>query len=303
MFKKIINKDQMNRLLDLSSNLINQSNPEATTLTFMARPFVQATLPHRDPGNKPEWIRRNGELTLSIRSGWQDNPLTGERESIGIPFGTIPRLFLFWLTREAKRYGKREIELGSSLNDFMRKIGLNTNGGGIRSDSKRLRDQLNRLLKAAISIEQNTKHNHAWLNMNITSCGNLWKLKEFDNFRKIDIIPEGTIRLNEEFFSAITSSAIPLDERIITEIKQSPLALDLYAWLNYRAHTQSSFNNSLVISWQQIFDQCGSEYSDMRDFTKKAKNVIQKIQILTPSFKVEFLRGRLKIMPKLTIVK
>ncbi len=34
---------------------------------FMARALVLATLPHRDPGNLPQWQRKNGRLTLTIR--------------------------------------------------------------------------------------------------------------------------------------------------------------------------------------------------------------------------------------------
>jgi hypothetical protein len=144
---------KIKQIIDLSIQLSEKNAKEAATLTFMAKPFVQATLPHRDPGNKPEWVRRNGNLALSIQSGYQDNKITGERELIGIPFGTIPRLFLFWLTKECKRFGNKKIELGNSFAEFIKKLGLNYNtGGGCRSDSVRLKDQLNRFLNCIVTI-------------------------------------------------------------------------------------------------------------------------------------------------------
>ena len=294
-------------LLDLSQELSQTSAKDANALTFLARPFVQTTLPHRDPGNLPEWIRRNGNLTLSIRPGWMDNPTTGIREPIGIPFGTIPRLLLFWLTTEAKRTGEKKIFLGDNISNFMRKIGLDPRQGGKRSDTARLKTQMSRLFDSVISFHQiNTNETMVqknWLNMNITSFGNLWELSEFSKYRKDDVLPEGYIVLGEEFFQALTHSAVPLDLRIINEFKQSPLALDLYAFLSYRGFTQASKNTPLIISWEQLHQQCGSDYKDVKDFAKKAKEVIKKIQALSRNVEIENLRGRLKITSKLTIVK
>lgn len=46
------------------------------------------------------------------------------------PYGSIPRLFLFWLVTEAKRKKSRHIRLGNSLDNFMREIGLYLRTGG-----------------------------------------------------------------------------------------------------------------------------------------------------------------------------
>ena len=53
----------------------------------MARAMVQATLPHRKvQGN--EFERRNGAFTLSLMAP----------AKIGLPYGSIPRLLLAWVT-------------------------------------------------------------------------------------------------------------------------------------------------------------------------------------------------------------
>ncbi len=73
---------------------------QAGALGFMARILVQATLPHsKTEGN--EFVRTNGNYTLSLLSP----------SHIGLPYGSMPRLLLAWLTTEAVRTGQRELGL------------------------------------------------------------------------------------------------------------------------------------------------------------------------------------------------
>ena len=49
--------------------------------------------------------------------------LTFKEKMIGYPYGTLPRLLLFWITREALRTNSPRIELGNSLAKFMEELG------------------------------------------------------------------------------------------------------------------------------------------------------------------------------------
>ncbi len=96
----------------------------------MARQLVQCTLPHSDPGNVPLWTRTNGSLTLTL-----DRIPTARLSNTKYPYGSIPRLLLFWIVTEASQKKSRRIRLGNSLDSFMREIGLNPRtGGGKRGD-------------------------------------------------------------------------------------------------------------------------------------------------------------------------
>ena len=44
--------------------------PDPQELAFLARELVQCTLPHSDPGQVSFWARTNGNMTLSIVSGF-----------------------------------------------------------------------------------------------------------------------------------------------------------------------------------------------------------------------------------------
>src|SRR6266853_1428602 len=99
--------------------------------------LVQATLPHSDvKGNPPIWTRANGHYGLILKPGYKRDPKTGGYICIGYPYGTVPRLLLFWLTTEALRTKQRRLELGDTLATFMLDIGMNPyNGTGVRSDA------------------------------------------------------------------------------------------------------------------------------------------------------------------------
>ena len=104
----------------------------------MARVLVQATLPHSRPLTH-EFERVNGRFTLYMNAP----------PSVGLPYGSYPRLALAWLSTEAVRTRSREIELGPTFSSFMYKLGL-TPVTGKRGTTSRLRDQLHRLFSTTI---------------------------------------------------------------------------------------------------------------------------------------------------------
>ena len=71
------------KLLD-AATVISQA-PEDAEASFLARQLVQCTLPHSNPGNVEAWERRNGNLTLVIRSGWDSE----KKSPIGYPYGCL----------------------------------------------------------------------------------------------------------------------------------------------------------------------------------------------------------------------
>ena len=88
---------QTKRLIQAASD-IQQDAPSDQDKAFLARQLVQTTLPHADPGDVPVWSRTNGNITLLIQQGYK---ATGE--GVGHPYGTIPRLLMYWMTTEAVR--------------------------------------------------------------------------------------------------------------------------------------------------------------------------------------------------------
>lgn len=285
------------RLLDAAEAI--RLDPDKTEAAFIARQLVQATLPHKNPGDDlPEWTRTNGNLTLSIRSGRRTDIKTGKRENIGYPYGTIPRLLLFWITTETLKTQNTRLELGNSLASFMRQLGLDPSRGGKRSDAKRLRDQMQRLFQATISFEQIRKEEgrkgNAWLNMQIAPEGLLWW---DDKHPEQGALWGSWIELSKQFFNAITAAPVPVDMRALKALKRSPLALDLYAWATYTAYQTQKTGQSRSVSWELLHNQFGSEYHDMKEFARKAWVAILKIQTVYPALSAERVKGGVQVLP------
>ena len=289
------------RLLEAAER-IRTDRPTLDDLAYMARELVQVTLPHRNPGDVPEWTRSNGNLTLSIRPGWTADDKTGERRPIGFPYGTIPRLLLFWLTAEAVRTRCRTIELGSSLSDFMFQLGLNTDNGSVgakRSDARRLRDQMERLFRATISFDRATteggRAGNAWLDMQVTSGGEVWWSPRDPSQAALW---GSWIELGEKFFKAILAAPVPLDMRALKALKRSPLALDLYAWLTYEAYRAHKSGKGRFVAWKLLAEQIGTDYAEVTNFQQKAVATLRKIQALYPALKLGPRRGGIRIEPE-----
>lgn len=279
---------QKMKLLSIAGDI--RLDPDKAEAAFMARQLVQATLPHKNPGDIPVWSRTNGNLTLSIQPGMD----TKKKKSIGYPYGTLPRLLLFWITTEAVRTNNPKIELGKSLSSFMEKLGLDASRGGKRSDVKRLRDQMVRLFQSTISFDQSTNEKKAWINMQIAPKGVLW----WDEKHPEQSTLWGSwIQLGDDFFKAITASPVPVDIRALKGLKNSPLALDLYAWATYTAYQTQQSGKMRSISWELMHEQFGAEYSTVKEFSRNALKALSKVQVVYPELNIHRIRGGIKVLP------
>ncbi|MFW6012361.1 MAG: replication protein RepA [bacterium] len=286
------------RLVDARSYIAEKPQPSSDELAFGARELVLATLPHAAPaGDPPEWTRRNGRFTLSIRPGWRTDHETGERKPIGYPYGVIPRLLLFWLTTEAVRTQSRRVEIADSLNGFLRRLSLSPDtGGGRRGDATRLREQMERLFRATISFEytESPGTHQAWLDMQIAPRAQLW----WDPHRPEEASIWGSwVELSHEFYEAIIARPVPLDLRAIRALKSSPLALDFYAWIAWRHWVVSQKGDVAFVPWRELRRQIGAEYGRLRDFKRKGKQALMKVLALYPDLQVKDVDGGLQIHP------
>lgn len=262
---------------------------------FMARQLVQATLPHKNPGDVRVWSRTNGNLTLVIQPGWN----TKTNKSFGYPYGTIPRLLLFWLTTEAILKKTPRLELGHSLAGFMEELGLSANtGGGKRGDAARLKDQMTRLLRATISFQQDLKDGDreglAFLDMKVSDNGVLWWSHKDPNQ---NTLWGSWIELTPRFYEAITANPVPVDMRALRALKRSPLALDLYSWLTYEAFRASRKGRSRFVSWGLLMQQLGTDYASEADFRRKAKAALTKIRAVYPHLQLGTRMGGIEVLP------
>ncbi len=285
------------KLLDAAQEI--RTAPDEAEAAFIARELVQCTLPHSDPGQVPFWARTNGNYTLSIVSGMDPKKM----RLVGYPYGSIPRLILFWMTTEAIRTGSRRLHLGETYASFLREIGLDPNtGGGKRGDANRVKEQTRRLFSATISfiesVERIGAEGERRLNMPVAAASELWwDPKQPDQINLWD----SWVELNDRFFDALTHSPVPVDIRALRALKRSPLALDLYAWATHKAFSVARQGKPQYIPWKSLAQQFGTDYRDHLDFKKKAKDALKKITAVYPGLKLsDQTPGGITVLPTST---
>lgn len=289
------------KLVEAAANVMGEPPTDADR-AFMARQLVQCTLPHSNPGNVPAWSRTNGALSLVIQ------PYYDRKAGVYLyPYGSVPRLLLFWITTEAVKSKSRRLELGNSLTGFMREIGLNPDNGGTgakRSDARRLKDQMQRLFMARISFEYDRIAENAtglgWLNMDVAPAGELWWDHRTPD--QYDLYPSW-IELGEHFSAALRAAPVPVDMRALRALKRSPLALDLYAWATYRTFTVTQAGKPSFIPWDGLARQLGGDYADPKDFKKAIKEALKKVQTFYADLRIADAQGGFIIKPSLAAIR
>ena len=210
--------DQVEQLVRAS-----EADPD---LGFMGRLMTLCSLPHANPGNRFQYKRVNGSYTLYMIAGGGDK----------LPFGSLSRLLLAWVSTEAVRTRSRELFLGSSLSEFMRKLDVVPVGGGSRGERTRLRNQIRRLFNAHIQLAYEDEQVSASVNSPVASRTEFWW-----NKRKpaAPVLWESKIELGEKFFQEIIHQPVPIDMNILKAMKRSSLGIDLYLWLTPHLHAEA----------------------------------------------------------------
>lgn len=281
-----MNHENLNSLITEALAIEAREAQEAGALGFMARALVQATLPHsKVEGN--EFTRNNGLFTLSILAP----------QKVGLPYGSIPRLILSWVSTEAVRTKSRHLILGRTLASFMEQIDLVPSGGRWGTIT-RLKDQMKRLFASYVSCTYDDGKNWAVKNINPISNSDLWWCPK--NPKQASLF-ESTLTLNEDFFNEIITRPVPIDMRVLKALKRSPLALDIYCWLTYRL---SYLNKPTFIPWGTLQIQFGSSYAintqGTRNFKKAFLREFRKIDLMYKKINLEVSEAGLKLKPSET---
>lgn len=226
----------------------SQEAQEAGTLGFIARALAQATMPHRATSGA-FFERTNGAFTLTILAP----------PKIGLPYGSLPRLLIAWMTTEAVRTRQRDLVLGETLSDFMRQLGLVPTGGRWGS-IVRLREQTQRLFASTISCIYREGKDSAEVGFRVADKHMLWWDAKAPEEAALW---QSSVTLSQPFYDEVVNKPIPIDMRALRVLKRSPLALDIYCWLTHRL---SYLRHQVEIPWGALSAQFGSDYKRVRDF-------------------------------------
>lgn len=228
------------------------STQKAREMGFMVKALVTTTLPHSKP-KEDMYIKTNGDYKLIVSNG-----------GFGIPYGTYPRLFYAYITTQAVKTKSRRIDMGDSLNQFLKVIGKTSTGGKTGTITS-FKSQLKKILSATIQVVYDTERVFDIEPIRVTEKARIyWDTKKgsADQLTLFD----SHLTLTKEFFEQVMKNAVPYDMRALKAFASSSLQIDIYIWLILRL---SYLTRDTFISWKQLSEQFGSNYKRTRKFKEK----------------------------------
>lgn len=242
---------------------------EGCAKNFLPLDFINFSMPYRhiDSGT---WERTNNGLTLTMVGGHVRGP---SGSHIMLPYGKYARAVVMMLGTEAKKTNSREIEIQHSYRGFMKQLGLSWSQ---RNAAEAIR-QLQAFLATSISVTASETADDGRLNVRnygfrVSSGSDFW----FDANASGDLDrgSKSVVVLSEDFYDSLMHQrSVPINAQAwahLINTTKSPMALDVYTWLSYRLH---GLKKPQRISWQQIYDQFGSQ-DELKRFKAKFRTAL-----------------------------
>lgn len=248
---------------------------------FLHSVLCQVGLPRRQVEGAI-FERLNGSVSLLVEAG----KLWSGKEWLlqPVPYGTRPRLALVHVSSEAVRTKSPAVEVGHSAREFLLRLGIGTGGEEYANFNRQLRALAACRMSLGVGLEtldtKPIKRFAAWANQSDKQRA-LWP---------------GVIELTHEFYESLAEYAVPLDPRALAGLKHSALALDVYSWLSHRLHRVRGLNGTRL-SWANLREQFGQEYSDPKDFKRELTKALGAVLAVYPGARVERVPGGLTLLP------
>jgi len=266
-----------------ASALIATTPPCGDDMAFTHTVLCQVGLPRKHVASR-EFRRQSGSMWINIQAGVLDEGVGPVEQPI--PYGSMPRLALAWMSTLAKRLKTREIPIGESAADFLRLLGMDDQGNRYAT----LRKQMHALAACRLQLGhkgrtfngQPVEQFDAWIASKVHGQRALWP---------------GVVLLSEAYYKELVDHGVPLDNRALLALKGSALALDVYTWLAHRLHRIEG--RPVILHWKSLREQFAHEYQGKdpdKDFKKRFVQALQASLAVYPSAKVRRVSGGLLLM-------
>jgi Plasmid encoded RepA protein len=242
-------------------------------LNILHSGFAMTALPHRKVSDHL-WERtggHNGEIVLHVESGHDI-----DKTPIGIPYGSVARLILIYLSTEAVSNNSRVVELGRSMKNFLERMGLSYGG----KSAAMVREQARRISSCRLTFFDARQRKTPTMNGSFVRtaviCDNddtlqprLWNDK---------------VELDEAFFKSLTDHPLPLREAAVRQLSGRSMALDLYIFFAYRLHV---LERPVTVTWSSLHQQFGQGYKERWVFVQTVRDPLALALAAYPEANVE----------------
>jgi hypothetical protein len=256
---------------------------EGGGISFHYVPLIQCSFPHADPGDAHSFTRKNGWLELTLGT---------TRPETGLPYGVPARLLTIYAASEAVRTKSPEIFLGTSVHDFLRRLDVPITRGD-RGSLRVYANQLLKLIHCTLTIDENIKDATGRTGLHIRQAlfaeeARLW----WDDARGVG--QGSSLVLSSVLFHSILDRSAPLSTNAIKSLRKSPMDLDVYAWL---VHRLFNLSKPSTVTWQQLSEQFGHGYSELRRFRRFFIDSLKRVQLVYPEAKLKVADAGVILMP------
>ena len=240
-------------------------------ISYQHTVLCQTSLPYRNPGKDVRiWERRQGDVGLRVEAGAAQLPDKPEWVELPLPSGPKARLILCYLNAEAIKQQSSVIEVQDSLTAFVKRLNLDPKGRNINS----IKRELSALSASTIRFGF-TRENHAvTIKQDIVKGFDLW----FSKNEKQQVLWPSTVHLSDDYFYSLVNHAVPLDERALSVLSHSAMAIDIYCWLAQRLHRIPA-RRPQFITWAAIKDQFGQGYGRMDNFKRVFRVAMKQVLV------------------------
>ncbi|CAH2601692.1 conserved protein of unknown function [Rhodovastum atsumiense] len=248
----------MNASADLLSPLASGSPPATTDpILWHHASLCQFALPLRASA-KTSWRREWDGAFLAIEAA----------EGVTLPTGRFARLLLMYLCDSVHRSGGTVVELGENIAAVARALGAEVKGARLRE----MEEQLARLLSTRITLAGDGAAALALFDARARSRGAPgWR---------------STARLNARFVASLAESAVALQRHIVLALLDSPLAMDLYAFIA-AAQLRAQAATPVTAGWDELRERFGTASQSIPELRSTVEPALDLIRQLWPELPVE----------------
>lgn len=271
------------RIVDLSAQIMGQGPDE---IAYQHVVLCHLGFP-RSRIDAREFERRSGQAMLKLKAGEVYNG--SDMILQPLPYGAIPRLVMIAAVTKAVQQKTREIELGRSMTESLRNLGLSETGASHWRNVVKQQTAL-----AALDMV---------LGYVIDGQAKTVKAPPFDEItawahrseRQATLFPSRII-LSEKFFAALDAHSVPLDPRGVASLSRYPLALDIYCWLAHRLYRIRGAQGDRV-PWMALRQQFGTDIADQKNFKRLFRGALKRALLAYPKAQVRPWGSGITLLP------
>lgn len=270
------------RAISAASNYLAE---DGSGIGFLFSGFAQAGLPHRGLPLDAVWEVQTERVSLLVEPGRRKG-VSGDFEWTGVPYGSRARLIMLYLQTEALRTQCREVELGRSLNAWLRRLEIPIGGKSFRD----VREQAERISRCHLSFHIGADGRRGLINQSIVDT----VMFVDDGEARQGALFVETARLSETFYEQLRKHPLPIEEVALRHINNNSMALDAYCWLTYRLH---ALRAPCSVTWKALHAQFGTGFARLDHFRPRFIDSLTLAMAVYPDAKVDVTAAAVVLSP------